>query len=79
MGDVQAHHSETGGVGMKGPDLSCIPLCHYHHNAELHQKGELWFEDKHRVNVWWVVIITMRAYIEGLEDEEKDCQDCYRC
>lgn len=67
MGDIQAAHTEASGVGMKGPDLSCIPLCHYHHNTELHQKGKLWFEDEHCIHMWWLNRETMRAYIEELE------------
>lgn len=30
-GPSQAHHVDQGGVGMKGPDTSTIPLCHACH------------------------------------------------
>lgn len=30
-----AHHTESGGMGIKGSDYSAIPLCAYHH-ATLH-------------------------------------------
>lgn len=34
-----AHHVETGGVGMKGSDYMTVPLCRSCH-GELHQHGE---------------------------------------
>lgn len=37
MGDVVAHHTATGGTGIKGDDFSCVPLCVVHHN-EWHNK-----------------------------------------
>ena len=36
----EAHHTETGGIGIKGSDYSCVPLCLNHH-AEWHNtKGK---------------------------------------
>jgi len=37
------HHIRMGlggGTGIKPSDDRCIPLCHRHHNLELHQNGE---------------------------------------
>lgn len=37
--DVIAAHTESGGIGMKGPDDKVIPLCYYHHIIVLHKVG----------------------------------------
>ena len=29
----QAAHTENGGMSMKGPDSSCVPLCPLHHDV----------------------------------------------
>ena len=63
-----AHHTETGGVGMKGSDLSCIPLCPSHH-FEIHQHGKLTFALHHAIEISDVLIKTNQAYIEYLEAE----------
>ena len=34
--DTEAHHTTTGGMGIKGADDRAIPLCHYHHH-DLHK------------------------------------------
>ena len=34
----EAHHTETGGMGMKGSDYSALPLCHTEHKL-CHQVG----------------------------------------
>jgi len=47
---VQAHHSETGGMGMKGPDSSCVPVCIAHH-TELHTGGHLTFQEKYGIDL----------------------------
>lgn len=35
---LHAHHTESGGMGIKGSDYSAVPLCFVHHD-EIHQKG----------------------------------------
>jgi hypothetical protein len=30
-GDVAPHHTDGGGMSLKGSDFSCVPLCHAHH------------------------------------------------
>lgn len=46
--DAEAHHTDVGGIGLKGSDFSCIPLCREHHR-ELHGIGRYTFEDRHRI------------------------------
>lgn len=29
--EIEAHHTESGGMAIKGSDESCVPLCHAHH------------------------------------------------
>jgi len=36
QGPVHAHHTKSGGMGIKGSDYSCIPVCSECH-AEIHQ------------------------------------------
>jgi len=36
-GATEPHHTETGGIGIKGSDYSCVPLCHVCHQ-KLHMK-----------------------------------------
>ena len=67
--DSIPHHTETGGVGMKGSDLSCIPLCNYHHNY-IHQHGKGTFQRKYDVLIIYVLNNTHQAYIEHLEGKK---------
>lgn len=41
-GNAEPHHEIGGGMGIKGPDLFCIPLCRGCHQ-ERHSKGVLTF------------------------------------
>ena len=42
---IHAHHTKTGGIGIKGSDYTCVPLCPHCHN-EVHQhKGKKIAED----------------------------------
>lgn len=63
-GDVQAAHLEARRTNT---DLCCIPLCHWHHNGELHQHGPKWFEKKHTIDLQRANHLINRAYIERLE------------
>lgn len=53
--DTQAHHTEAGGVAMKGSDLSCIPLCPICH-AKAHAEGiSFWiYAGVHIPRVGWM-------------------------
>jgi hypothetical protein len=48
---VDPHHTETGGVGMKGSDFTAIPLCRKHHD-EYHSVGKKSFGELHGIIVW---------------------------
>lgn len=51
---VEPHHMEGGGVGQKGSDYSCIPLCTQHHR-ELHDVGVDHFQCDKVLNLWMMV------------------------
>lgn len=38
--DIQVHHTETGGIGLKGSDYSVIPLCPVCHSRMETKKGK---------------------------------------
>ena len=63
-GEVQPAHL---GARRTGSDLSCIPLCHWHHNGELHQHGPKWFEDNHTIDLQRANQLNNREYIERQE------------
>jgi hypothetical protein len=69
-GDIVAHHTASGGVGMKGSDLSTIPLCDIPHNEVWHGPGggKLTFEGKYNVDTWRLVQRMNWAYIIYLEE-----------
>ena len=70
QGPVAAHHTETGGVGMKGPDLSCVPLCALHHQ-EIHSQGRITFQEKHSLDIQLSNLKVLRQYIEWREQEDE--------
>ena len=43
-----AHHTQTGGMGIKGSDYLTIPLCGDHH-LEVHQWGRRTFEEHYGI------------------------------
>ena len=67
-GEVVPHHTETGGVGMKGPDLSCVPLCNKHHQG-IHA-GKKTFEEVYSFDFNHHVKEANQAYIEHLEGKK---------
>ena len=56
------HHTETGGLAMKGSDYSCIPLCRLHHQ-DLHTTGKLTFAKKYCLS-YSDEIVKLRANYE---------------
>lgn len=44
-----AHHTETGGKGIKSSDLTCIPLCFAHHQM-LHTIGKESFAHRYGID-----------------------------
>lgn len=66
---IHAHHMETGGMGTKGSDYSCIPLCHKHHtggNQSIHNQGEINFRSIHKVDLTEAKESLLRAYVRLL-------------
>lgn len=56
-GFCDAAHTENGGMRMKGPDSSCVPLCRVHHRE--YDSGRTSFERKYALDMkrlaseWW--------------------------
>ncbi len=61
----EPHHEESGGVGMKGSDLSCVPLCGglQGHHRERHDTGRYTFWEKHNIDVDAEYIRLLKGYI----------------
>ena len=63
---AEPHHAVTGGVGMKGSDLFCIPFCRHHHR-EYHDMGKVtfWKKYNHCGDQWRMIAGFLAEYIEG--------------
>jgi len=66
-----AHHIETGGMGIKASDYRTIPLCRTHH-TEFHNIGRTAFEERYLLKLDKIVIEFLEKFIEGGIEEEKD-------
>ncbi len=57
VGTCDPCHTENGGMRMKGPDRSCVPLCRTHHTE--YDAGRTLFERKYDIDMkqesesWW--------------------------
>ncbi len=56
----QPHHTERGGVALKGSDLFCLPVCASCHR-EIHDTGQAAYWDDH--NVWEYIARTLAAFV----------------
>lgn len=56
---AEPHHLKTRGAG--GSDLTCIPLCRYHH-MDVHNIGTKRFNEKHNVDLWRINEIMLDKY-----------------
>lgn len=63
MDTVVPHHTETGGVSMKGSDAMTIPLCYKHHD-EHDRTGKRTFYLNHATDVNYELVQTLRAWVE---------------
>ena len=45
------HHLDSGVMGSKGDDWTCVPLCRTHHR-EYHDHGEAHMRRQHGVDLW---------------------------
>ena len=66
QGEVTYHHVESGGTGMKGSDLVCIPLCYFHHVIERHGQGPKTFEDKYAIDERREAFWYLQRYVEEI-------------
>ena len=63
---VDAHHIETGGMGMKGRDHFTIPLCRKCH-TESHQKGKVWLDSAFlSASAWAEVAENLSNYLNEI-------------
>jgi len=60
--NIIPHHT-GGGMGLKGSDLSAIPLCHEHHDF-YHRQGKDTFAKTYMVDLWEVRARTLEKYVE---------------
>ena len=71
VGDIAAHHMETGGMGIKCSDFKTLPLCMRHH-AELHSIGRRSFVRKYDIDEYFemsrklenFILTTMREVLD---------------
>lgn len=61
--EVEAHHTETGGMALRGSDGFCIPLCapcHRAHDAE----GKVSFYKNRGLDRWELVARTLEKFVK---------------
>jgi len=66
---AHAHHTESGGMGTKGSDYSCVGLCWLCH-SELHDIGLARFELKYGLNLTEESARLLRKYFESVERKQ---------
>jgi hypothetical protein len=54
-------HTQGNGMGSKGPDCSCVPLCREHH-TEQHAKGMKVFQIKYGIDLAHEARVHYAAY-----------------
>jgi hypothetical protein len=68
--ESHAHHTETGGKGIKCDDTKCIPLCTDCHN-EIHTKGKETFYKKHNLHIENLMFRLLNTFIKWYIDKCK--------
>lgn len=66
-GPAEAHHvriNGNSGTGSKPSDFWTIPLCRAHH-AELHLTGAKTFQDKHQIDFYKELFLTIKLWLEA--------------
>jgi hypothetical protein len=58
---VHPHHMESGGVGCKGSDHSCVPMCANHHR-EFHDMGADTFQYNKLINLWMIAFKCLEGW-----------------
>jgi hypothetical protein len=66
MAPIENAHTETGGMGRKGPASSIVPACCYHHHI-LHTWGVMTFQAKYRVDLAACAAETAAAWDKSQE------------
>jgi len=68
--EAQPHHAggilSGRGVGQKGSDYRCLPLCWTHH-GELHAIGVESFSRRYGVDIHESIIFCLEGYVDALE------------
>lgn len=59
---VEAHHADTGGVGIKCNDTRAIPLCHECHTV-CHTLGKETFQERRNIDFKAIQITCLEGYI----------------
>lgn len=67
---VDAAHTENNGMGSKGPDSSCVPLCRKHHQ-EQHKIGIDAFNKKYGINLKEIAAEHYSRYLSEKEQQSK--------
>jgi hypothetical protein len=68
---VHPHHVETAGVGIKGSDYSCVPLCPRHHR-ECHDIGRHKFEKTYKVTLYHAISRCLIYWVEKHWGDEEN-------
>lgn len=58
----EACHTQNNGMGSKGPDSSCAPLCHKHHME--YDSGRKAFEAGYGVDMKAIAAIWWQRYLQ---------------
>jgi hypothetical protein len=67
---VEAAHTGSRGLGQKSSDLSCIPLCHKHHNDgndSYHALGQVKFAEQWKLDIPALVVRLNSIGLRGLK------------
>ena len=64
---AHAHHTVTGGKGLKGSDFKTVPLC-IHHHIEVHGTGKDTFQEKYNIDFKDIIIKNLEDYIMGINE-----------
>jgi len=62
----EPHHvrnANNSGTGKKPSDFWCVPLCKLHH-AEFHHYGKKTFYDRHGIDIYEVLFMTVKGFVE---------------
>lgn len=64
----EPHHTGAGGVGVKGSDFTCVPLCRRHH-ALAHSMGCETFQEEYGIRFNDVIVANLVPWAERLTQQ----------